>query len=236
MRVVVPGLHQPGEVGADALDPHRVGVVNQERAGAQPWKGLLHAAARVEQHAPLVGNLDRRCAARLQMRLDQVGLVVHVHDARADAGLGVAVEHVVDQRLAVERHQRLGQAVAGGRHARAEAGAQHHRRRDPLPASHPSPQPVASAQSGSLPSADDAGKCLSYHAASGASAAFAQVALQISPDARHVREILRLAVAPRQAHENAQELRVALGAEVRRRRTANSARRRPARAPSTAAQ
>ena len=79
---VVPGVHQARQVGADALDPHRIGVVDQERPGAQPRQRLAHAAARVEPRRPLVGDLDDGRTAALQVLLDLIGHVMHVDDAR----------------------------------------------------------------------------------------------------------------------------------------------------------
>ena len=47
-----------------------------------------------------------RCRA-CQMPLDLVGEVMHVDDRAVDAGVGQAVEHMIDQRLAADLHQRL---------------------------------------------------------------------------------------------------------------------------------
>ena len=105
--------------------------MNQEEAGSEPWKRLFHAAAGIEQFAALIGNLDGGTAPTLEVRLDQIGLVVHVDDCTLDAGFAMTVEDVIDEGLAVQLNERLGERVVGGRHARAEAGAQHHRRRDP---------------------------------------------------------------------------------------------------------
>ena len=48
-----------------------------------------------------------RALALREMALDLVGEVMHVDDRALDARLGEAIEHVVDQRLAADRDQRL---------------------------------------------------------------------------------------------------------------------------------
>ena len=60
------------------------------------------------------------------MALDLVGEMMDVHDRALDPLLGEAVEHVVDQRLAADRDQRLGDLAVERPHARAEPGCEHH--------------------------------------------------------------------------------------------------------------
>jgi len=60
------------------------------------------------------------------VRLQEIGEMVHVHDGLLDARGGEAVEHVIDQRLAVHLDHRLGLAVGQRPHARAEAGGEDH--------------------------------------------------------------------------------------------------------------
>jgi hypothetical protein len=116
---IVPGLHEACEVGPHAFDPHRVGIVDQEGAVTQPWKSLLHAATGVEQLLAFIGDFDGGTAACFEVLLDQVGLVVHVDHHAGDARLDMAIEHLIDERLAAELYQRLGDGIVGRRHARA---------------------------------------------------------------------------------------------------------------------
>ena len=60
------------------------------------------------------------------MPLDLLGQMMDVDHRALDAGLGEPVEHVVDQRLAGDRHQRLRHAIGERAHAQAEAGGEHH--------------------------------------------------------------------------------------------------------------
>ena len=60
------------------------------------------------------------------MGYDLIGAVVHVHDGARHAGFSDAIEHMVDERAAAERHQRLGQAIGSGTHARAQTGRKDH--------------------------------------------------------------------------------------------------------------
>src|SRR6185437_5335854 len=69
---------------------------------------------------------DLRRAARLEVLLDLIGEMMDVDDRGLDAGGGEAVEHVVDQRLAADGHQRLRHRVGERTHARAEARGEHH--------------------------------------------------------------------------------------------------------------
>ena len=70
-------------------------------------------------------TIGGRCAAG-EMPLDLVGEVVHVDHRALDAGIGEAVEHIVDQRLAADRHQRFRDRAVVRPHARAETRRQHH--------------------------------------------------------------------------------------------------------------
>jgi hypothetical protein len=71
--------------------------------GPEPRQSLLDAATGVEERRPLVGNLDGRGLPFLQVRFDQVGLVVHIDDGARHAGRGQAIERVIDERLAVQQ-------------------------------------------------------------------------------------------------------------------------------------
>ena len=79
-----------------------------------------------EKLVPLVGNHDARALALLEMALDLVGEVMDVDDRALDPLLGQAIEHIVDQRLAADLHQWLGDLPAERPHAGAEPGGEHH--------------------------------------------------------------------------------------------------------------
>ena len=97
-----------------------------ERRRAEAGQRLDHAAAGVEQVRALVGNDDARLAPAGDMVLDLVGEMMDVDDRSLDAGRGQAVEHIVEQRLAADRDQRLGRAIGERPHAHAVAGRQNH--------------------------------------------------------------------------------------------------------------
>ena len=60
---IVPGLRQPRQVGAHALDPHRVGVVDQEGAGPSRGRAFFTPPPVSSSVAALVGDLDGRALA-----------------------------------------------------------------------------------------------------------------------------------------------------------------------------
>jgi hypothetical protein len=93
----------------------------------QQRQRLDHAATGAEKLVALVGDHDARPLACGEVALDLVGEVVDVDDRALDPLLGEAIEHVVDQRLAADRDQRLGMRPLNGAHARAESGREHHR-------------------------------------------------------------------------------------------------------------
>ena len=62
-----------------------------------------------------------------EMRFDLVGEIVHVDDRALQADLGETVEHMVHQRLAADRHERLGHRIGDRAHARPEPGSEDHR-------------------------------------------------------------------------------------------------------------
>ena len=182
----------------------RVGVDVEERLAAELGQRLDHAAAGVEQLGALVGDHDLRPRARGEMPFDLVGEVMHVDHGALDAGLGQPVEHVVDQRLAGDLHQRLRHRVGDRPHALAEAGGEHHGAAGSMLALSPS----LLAQPSSF------GTLTLYQALSGASDGMRQRALQIGPYPRDVTQILRLAVAPVEPREDAEDL----GGALRRQR------------------
>ena len=132
-----------------------------------------------------------------EMPLDLLGEVMHVDHRALDAGLGQPVEHMIDQRLAGDLDQRLRHRVGERPHARAEAGGQHHGglRRDASSATF------------------SAGTLARYQASSWRQRRMRQRALQIAPYARQMTQILRLAVAPLEPGENAEDLGGALRGE-----------------------
>ena len=66
------------------------------------------------------------CGAAGEVALDLIGEMMHVHHRALDTLLGEAIEHIVDQRLAADLHQRLGDLPAERPHAGAEPGGEHH--------------------------------------------------------------------------------------------------------------
>ena len=114
------------EVRLHAVDPDGVGIDVEERRAAELRHRPHRAAASAEQLCALVGDHDCRPLARRKMPLDLVGEVMHVDHRPFDAGFGEAVEHVVDQRLAADRHQGFRHRAVVRPHAGAEARRQHH--------------------------------------------------------------------------------------------------------------
>ena len=64
--------------------------------------------------------------AALEMAFDQVGEIMHVDHRALDARRREPVEHMIDQRLARHRHERLRHAVGQRPHPLAEACGEHH--------------------------------------------------------------------------------------------------------------
>ena len=93
---------------------------------AQQRQRLEHAAAGPEKLVPLVGDHDVWALALREVVLDLVGEVMDVDDGALDSLLGEAIEHVVDQCLAANRDQRLGEAAIEGPHACTQSGGEHH--------------------------------------------------------------------------------------------------------------
>ena len=122
----IEGRREAAEIGLHPVDPDGVGVDVKERTLAKLRQRLDHTSAGAEKLVALVGNHDARALALLEMALDLVGEVMDVDDRALDALFGEAIEHVVDQRLAADRDQRLGNAAVEGAHARTESGREHH--------------------------------------------------------------------------------------------------------------
>ena len=82
------------------------------------------------RHAALVRDdqLGLPAFAARDVGFELIGEVMHVDHRRLDAGRRQPVEHVIEQRPARERHQRLRHAQGQRPHALALAGGQHHRR------------------------------------------------------------------------------------------------------------
>jgi hypothetical protein len=62
----------------------------------------------------------------MQMGFELVGQVMHVDHGRLDAGRGKAVEHMIDERPAGKRHERLRHARGQRAHPLAIACGEHH--------------------------------------------------------------------------------------------------------------
>ena len=98
----------------------------EERPVAEFGQRLDHAAAGAEKLAALVRDDDLGALAAGQVAFDLVGEMVHVHDCALDPLRGEAIEHVIDQRLAADRNERLGHMPVERPHARAQPRRQHH--------------------------------------------------------------------------------------------------------------
>jgi len=98
----------------------------EERRVAERRQRFGDTPAGAHEGGALIGDGDARLRAPLYMLLDLVGKVVHVDHRALDPGLRQTIEHVIDQRLAGDLHQRLGDLAIEGTHAGAEAGGQHH--------------------------------------------------------------------------------------------------------------
>jgi len=98
----------------------------EERRLAELRQRLDHAAGGAKKFRALVGDDDPRPLPRRQMPFDLVGEVMDVHHRAFDAGVRQPVEGVVDQRLAADGHEGLGDLAVERTHARAESGRQHH--------------------------------------------------------------------------------------------------------------
>jgi hypothetical protein len=122
----IEGCGEPREIGPHTVDPDGVGIDQEERRIAKFGQGVADAAAGAEQQAALVGDHDPRAGARFQMALHLLGEVMNIDHRPLDAGRGEAVEHVVDQRLARDRDQRLRHFFGERMHAGAHAGGEHH--------------------------------------------------------------------------------------------------------------
>ena len=70
--------------------------------------------------------MTRGCVRDRGVLDDLVGQIMHVDDGLADAGVGELVEHMVEQRLAGDAHQRLRHLVGQRPHAQAETGGEDH--------------------------------------------------------------------------------------------------------------
>ena len=57
---------------------------------------------------------------------DLVRQIMHVDNSFDDAGAGELVQHVIEQRLAGDAHQRLRHVVGQRAHAQAETGGEDH--------------------------------------------------------------------------------------------------------------
>ena len=66
------------------------------------------------------------CLRPATCSLDLIGEVMHVDDRALDAGVGEAVEHIVDQRLAADGDQWLRDRAVVRPHAGAETRRHHH--------------------------------------------------------------------------------------------------------------
>ena len=111
-----------------AVDPQIVAVEREERIAVDQRRGLDEPAAGLHQQVALVGDhhLKPVRAAR-QMRFERVGEIMDVDDDLLDARHAQLLEHMVEQRLAVDLDQRLGLGRGQRTHALAQPGGHDHR-------------------------------------------------------------------------------------------------------------
>ena len=100
--------------------------MREERLAFEQRHRLGDRAAGVEDRVAFVADADFDVLARLQMRHELVGQIVHVDDDEIHAVLDKAVDRIVDQRLALQLDQRLRTRRGQRRHARAEPRGQDH--------------------------------------------------------------------------------------------------------------
>ena len=129
------------------------------------------------------------------------------HGASDRPLLGETIEHIIDQSLAADPHQRLGYLAIERPHARTETGGEHHRAigwdHVSCGLAHRRVRPLAlhciqSRHMGNIPGIERF------------QGRVTERALQISPYPRHVTQVLRLAVAQIEAREDAENLAGAL--------------------------
>ena len=121
----LPGPRHAGKRVKGAIEPEGVRVDGVKGTVPQHLQGVGDAAAGVEK-VVLPGKPDFRRLAAAQMVLKLLGKIVGVDDSFGHADAFQAVQHMIDQRLAVHRHQRFGQGVGERPHAGAQSGGQHH--------------------------------------------------------------------------------------------------------------
>ena len=98
------------------------------KKGALPssGKGFPDPAAGTEQQPAFVGNDDLRMFSLCQVLLHLVGEIMDIDDRALNSGPCEPVQHMVDERLARDLHQRFRNCVRERTHARAEPGCQNH--------------------------------------------------------------------------------------------------------------
>ena len=119
-------LGKPLQGGGWPLDPEGIRIDDEKGLRAKLWQRLLDAAALVEQEVALIRDHDARRGAALQMIDDLVSQVMHVHDGGLDAFGCKPVENVIEQRLAGNGDERLGQCLRDRQHARAASRGEDH--------------------------------------------------------------------------------------------------------------
>ena len=167
---------------------------------------LDDAAAGAEQHVVFFREADLHVAALGKMRLQLLGVIMHVDDDHRHARLHQAIDGMIDQRLAAHFHERLRAIERQGAHARAEAGRHDHRARDGFfaHASRLSTVTALLGRKGAFIPCFEIGEGGMF-----------EIAVEIVPYARQIAEIARLAVALEETGEDADDLGVALGREQR---------------------
>ena len=184
---------------AHAFDPDGVRIEHEERLAFEIRQRLQDAAAGAEQFVVLFRDADFDVLALCQMRLQHVGFVMRVDDDHRHARSDQPVDRVIDQRLARHLTSGLGRSLVSGRMRVPSPAAITIARVGPFTVDAPSISPRRSR-----------GMVLSYHDLSAAKRRMFEIAVQMSPHARQIGEIARLAVSFVKAREDAGDLGVAL--------------------------
>src|SRR4029079_8182979 len=102
---------EAAEIGLHPVDPDGVGIDVEERLRAKLRQRFDHTTTGAEKLVSLIGNHDLRMLALGEMALDLVSEMVDVDNRALHPLLGEAIEYVVDQCLATDLDQRLGNAA-----------------------------------------------------------------------------------------------------------------------------
>ena len=93
---------------------------------AEQWQRLHHAAACAQYRIALVGNDDPGVCPCRDVIDDLIGQIMHIDDGLGDTGGSQLVQHMIEQRLAGNLHQRLRHGVGQRPHAQTKTSGEDH--------------------------------------------------------------------------------------------------------------